>query len=146
MSETHPIVVFDGVCNFCSSTVQFILKNDVAGRIRFTPFQSPLGRSLVESHSLDPNDVDSLLFVCGDNAFVRSDAALEIARDLSWRWRWLRVFRIVPRVLRDAVYNVIARNRYRWFGKHESCFIPTKEIRDRFLDEADAIQNSPATL
>lgn len=141
MDQSNPIVVFDGVCKFCSATVQFILKNDVRGRIRFTPFQSRLGRSLMEQHGLDPDDVGSILFVKGDRGFMRSDAALEIAGDLRWRWRWLRVFRIVPRFLRDLVYDVIAKNRYRWFGQHDSCFVPAKEIRARFLD--DAVDTAP---
>ena len=137
MSRVEPILIFDGVCSFCSATVQFVLKHDVRGRIRFAPIQSALGRRLMERHGLDPDDAQSLLFVEGDRASKRSDAAFAIARDLSWKWRWLRVFRFVPRFLRDRVYDLVARNRYRWFGKLETCFIPTPEVRARFLDEPD---------
>lgn len=137
MNDNEPILIFDGVCSFCSATVQFILKHDVRGRIRFAPLQSPLGRRLMKRHGLDPDDAQSLLFVKGDEAYVRSDAAFEIARDLGWQWRWIRVFRFVPRFIRNRVYDLVARNRYRWFGKLETCFIPTPEVRARFLDEVD---------
>lgn len=137
MNENEPILIFDGVCSFCSATVQFILKHDMHGRIRFAPLQSPLGRELMQQHGLDPDDAQSLLFVDEDRAYVRSDAAFAIARDLSWRWRWIRVFRFVPPFIRNRIYDLVARNRYRWFGKLDSCFIPTPEVRARFLDEVD---------
>src|SRR5690554_106036 len=132
--EPREIVVFDGICSFCSGAVQFILKYDVDGRLAFAPMQSRAGRELLEAHGLDPADVQTFLFVRGSKAFVRSDAALEIAGYLP-HWRWLRFFRFVPRPVRDVAYSIIARNRYRWFGRREVCFIPPPEDRHRFLDD-----------
>ncbi len=126
------IVIFDGVCNFCSAAVQFILKYDERERLSFAPLQSRIGQALLERHGIDPVNVQTFLLVKGPRAYVRSDAALEIAADLRF-WRWLRAFRFVPRSLRDRVYAVIARNRYEWFGRRDSCYIPTDDQRKRFL-------------
>lgn len=129
------IVVFDGACNFCSRSVQFILRHDVRGRLRFAPLQSQTGRQLLERNGIDPADAQTFLLLDGDSVFVRSDAALEIAKDLG-TWQWLRVFRFLPRMLRDWTYDLIARNRYRWFGRRDACFVPTAEQRGRFIDVA----------
>jgi predicted DCC family thiol-disulfide oxidoreductase YuxK len=133
MRDRDAIVVFDGVCNFCAWGVRFILNHDEAGRIKFAPMQSPMGQELLRRNGIDPANVGTFLLAKGANVYVRSDAALEIARDLR-AWRWLRIFRVVPRPLRDWMYSVIARNRYRWFGKRDACFLPTEEERARFLD------------
>jgi predicted DCC family thiol-disulfide oxidoreductase YuxK len=130
------IVVFDGVCNLCSAVVRFILQNDREGRLSFVPLQSQLGRELLQHHGIDPMEAQTFLLLRGSKAYIRSDAALEIASDLG-RWRWLRVFRAVPRGVRDRLYAGIARNRYKWFGKRDACFVPTPEQRTRFLDVPD---------
>ncbi len=135
------IVVFDGLCNFCSSSVRFILKHDVRGVIRFAPAQSELGQTLLEQHGLNAADAESFLLIKNGKAYLRSDAALEVAKDFGW-WRWLRVFRIVPRGLRDWSYSVLARNRYTWFGKRDSCFVPTEEERSRFVDSLESVPSS----
>jgi predicted DCC family thiol-disulfide oxidoreductase YuxK len=127
------IVVFDGVCNLCSGWVRFVLRHDVRGRLRFAPLQSSTGRELLVRNGVDPADAQTFLLVDGDTVYTRSDAALEIVKDLG-AWRWLGVFGILPRGLRDWVYSSIARNRYRWFGKREACFVPTAEQRARFID------------
>ena len=137
MSNAENIVVFDGLCNLCSASVRFILRNDKTGRIRFAPIQSPLGRDLLQQHGIDPADAHTFLLLRGDEAFIRSDAALEIARDLG-PWRWLRVLRVIPLGIRDWIYGLIARNRYRLFGKRNACFVPTAEQRARFLDGPEA--------
>lgn len=137
MRTDERIVVFDGVCNFCSRSVRFILEHDVRGRLRFAALQSPVGRELLERHGIDPSDAQTFLLIDGDDVYMRSDAALEIARDLG-NWRWLRVFGVLPRGLRDWMYTVLARNRYRWFGKRDSCFAPTPEQRARFVDVPSA--------
>lgn len=142
MPPEECIVVFDGVCNFCSRAVRFILKNDKAGRISFAPLQSQLGQELLKRYGIEPTELQSVLLVKGTEAYLRSDAAMEIAKDLG-RWRWLRVFRIVPRGLRDWMYGVIARNRYKWFGKRDTCFVPTAEERVRFLDGLGAFNEPP---
>jgi predicted DCC family thiol-disulfide oxidoreductase YuxK len=134
MPPDHPIVVFDGVCNFCSGTVQFILKHDRAGCIRFAPLQSPAGRSLLARNGIDPGDADTLLLITDKGAFTRSDAALELARRLGW-WKWVWMFKLIPRTLRDAIYAALARHRYAWFGKKDSCFAPGPEERARFMDD-----------
>ena len=133
MLPDNPIVVFDGVCNFCSGAVKFILRNDRTDGILFVHLQSALGRKLLDEHGVDPKDADTFLLIKSNTAFVRSDAALEIAGDLGY-WKWLRVFRVMPRSWRDSVYAVLARNRYKWFGKRDSCFLPTGAERARFID------------
>ena len=130
----HPIVLFDGVCNLCSGAVQFIIRRDPAGRFRFASLQSPLGEELLARFGIDRGVTDSVILVEGDRWYKESDAALRIARGLGGPWKALGIFRLIPRPLRDAAYRLIARNRYRWFGKRETCWLPTPELRGRFLD------------
>jgi predicted DCC family thiol-disulfide oxidoreductase YuxK len=115
--------------------------NDAERRIAFAPLQSRLGRNLLTHHGIDPVDAETFLLVKGDRAYVRSDAALETAKDLG-RWKWLRVFRFVPPTIRDWGYAVIARNRYKWFGKRTECFMPTQEQRNRFLDSPESVHDA----
>lgn len=130
------IVVFDGVCNFCSATVRFLLAHDQAGRLSYAPLQSPLGGELMRRHGFDPAAAETFLFVRGERGYARSEAALEVAGELGRPWRWLRFLRVVPRGWRDGVYSWIARHRYRWLGRRETCFLPTPAQRARFLDTA----------
>lgn len=132
MSE-HPVILFDGVCNFCNGSIDFIAKRDPAGRFRFASLQSEAGRQLLRNHGLPENDLDTMVLVDTDGAHVRSTAGLRIVRGLRPPWPLLYAFIVLPRPLRDALYNVIARNRYRWFGKRETCRLPTPAERDRFL-------------
>ena len=129
----HPIVLFDGVCNLCSSSVQFIIKRDPEGRFRFASLQSPLGEELLTRFGINRGVTDSVILVEGDHYYQESDAALRVARGLKGAWKALAVLRAIPRPLRDAAYRLIARNRYRWFGKQETCWLPTPELRGRFL-------------
>ncbi len=129
----NPIILFDGVCNLCSGSVQFILRRDREGRFRFASLQSDAGRRLQAEHGLDPEALDSIVLIADGRTYKESDAALGIARRLGGPWKLLTVFRLVPRPLRDWAYRLIARNRYRWFGKTESCWLPTPELRGRFL-------------
>jgi predicted DCC family thiol-disulfide oxidoreductase YuxK len=129
----QPIVLFDGVCNLCNGSVQFILKRDSQARFRFASLQSEAGRSLMREHGLDPEALSSVVVVEGGRAWQESSAALRIVLHLPGGWKLLRVFAVVPRPLRDAVYRLIARNRYRWFGKTETCWLPTPELKGRFL-------------
>ncbi len=133
MDTAHPIVLFDGVCNLCSGAVQFIIRRDPEGRFRFASLQSPLGEELLARFGIDPGLLDSVILVEGDRWSKESDAALRVARGLGGAWKALAVLRVIPRPIRDAVYRLIARNRYRWFGKKESCWLPTPELRERFL-------------
>jgi predicted DCC family thiol-disulfide oxidoreductase YuxK len=128
------LVFYDGVCNLCHASVQWILKHERNQDLRFAALQSDLARNLLPSQFLATGDPDSLVFYSNGKVFAGSDAALEIAPYLKQPWRFLRVFRFVPKGIRDAVYFYIARNRYRWFGKQDSCMVPTPEIRQRFAD------------
>lgn len=132
---THPVVLFDGVCNLCNSSVQFIIDRDPKGTLRFASLQSEAAAKLLRQHDLTPpeGDPDSILLVEDGAVYSHSSAALRIARRLSGVWSVLYVFMLVPRPLRDLVYRFIARNRYRWFGKSEMCRVPTPELRERFL-------------
>jgi predicted DCC family thiol-disulfide oxidoreductase YuxK len=129
------IVVFDGMCNLCVRSVRFILAHERDHRLRFAAAQSPAGRELLRWHGLDPEAIPSLVLVSGGQVRVRSAAALEIADHLRRPWRWVRPFRVVPRRLRDVLYDLVSRNRYRWFGRRDSCLLPTPELASRFLDK-----------
>ena len=132
-NDAAPIILFDGVCNFCAWSVRFVIERDPRGVIRFASLQSEAGRSLLRQHGLDENQSDSFVFIEDGRAFTESTAALRVCKHLSWPWRWLRVCLMLPKFLRDPFYRVIARNRYRWFGKSDSCLVPSPEIRARFL-------------
>lgn len=126
-------VVFDGVCVLCSGWVRFLLKRDPARRFRFAAMQSNTGRALLTRHGIDPDDPVTFLLVDEGGAFTDSTAVLRIVMRLGGVWRLAGAFYAVPRALRDGLYRFVARRRYRWFGKRESCFVPTPETRDRFL-------------
>lgn len=134
-----PILLVDGVCNLCSGSVRFIADRERAPRLYFASLQSSVGRRLLREHGIDPDALASLVLIDAEGAHHRSDAALRIARELRAPWSWLTVFRIVPRPLRDAVYDFIARYRYRWFGRQDVCMLPRADLAPRFLavDAAD---------
>jgi predicted DCC family thiol-disulfide oxidoreductase YuxK len=125
--------LFDGVCNLCNRSVQFILKRDRRGIFRFASLQSPLGQSLLKRSGLPADQLDSFVLVENNKVYTRSTGALRVLRQLGGAWSLLSIFRIVPRQWRDAVYNWIARRRYRWFGKTDSCWLPSPKWADRFL-------------
>lgn len=128
------IIVFDGVCVFCSGWVRFVLARDHAKRFRFATMQSAAGRRLLAGHGLDPDDPVSFLLLEDERAFTDSTAALRILMGLGGWWRLAAIGYAMPRLLRDALYRWFARNRYRWFGKRDACFVPTPEMAGRFLD------------
>ncbi len=133
--ESSAVVLFDGVCNLCNSSVHFILDRDRDKYFRFASLQSRAGKELLAQHGLPPieGDPDSVLLLEGGRVHSRSGAALHIARRLGFPWVLLVVGFLVPWFLRDLVYKFIARNRYRWFGKTDACRVPTPELRERFL-------------
>jgi len=133
VSAHDGIIVFDGVCNFCNGSVQFLLRRERDATLRFAPAQTDVGSALLACHGMDAAQLESILLVEDEFAYQRSDAILRIVRHLSWPWQWLRLGWLLPRGIRDALYNTVARNRYRWFGQRESCMIPTKELRARFF-------------
>lgn len=132
-STRPPTILFDGVCNLCNGSVQFILRRDPQARFRFASLQSEAGRRLVTEQGLDPEVLNSVILIEDGRVYRESTAALRIARHMSGAWKLLRVLVLIPRPIRDAVYRLIARNRYRWFGKSETCWLPTPELRARFL-------------
>ncbi|MBM4385176.1 MAG: thiol-disulfide oxidoreductase DCC family protein [Deltaproteobacteria bacterium] len=133
MSLDGPILLFDGVCNLCNGTVQWVIAHDPEARIRFASLQSEAGRALVAKHGLPPDAMDTVVLVDGERHWVKSSAALEVLGRVGGAWRLAALLRFVPRPLRDAVYDVVARNRYGWWGKREECWVPTPELRARFL-------------
>ncbi len=129
------IILFDGVCNLCNGAVQFIIKHDKKDIFRFASLQSETGQQLVEERGLDPTEIDSIMLIEPGVAYYRkSTAALQISRDLSGGYRLLKSFLGIPEGLRDSIYDFIARNRYKWFGKKKQCMIPTPELKSKFLD------------
>ena len=131
--DDKPLIVFDGVCVLCSASARFVLRNDDSGHFRLTAAQSPVGQALYRHVGLSPTDYDTFLLVEDGRALFKSDAALRVARRLGLPWSLVGLLGIVPRAARDAVYDLVARNRYRVFGRRETCFLPTADHADRFL-------------
>jgi predicted DCC family thiol-disulfide oxidoreductase YuxK len=127
------VILYDGVCIFCSRWIRFVLARDRDRRFRITQIQSPYGTRLAQTFGINPDDPDTNAVVHGGVAWLRSDGALTVLSNLAG-WRWTRVFFAVPKPLRDAVYNVIADNRYRIFGKYETCFVPDAEMKARVME------------
>jgi len=132
-SGPSPLILFDGVCNFCNASVNFVIARDPGKIFRFTPLQSATGQETLKRFNLSTTDLDTMVLVQDGRVFTRSTAGLKIARRLSGLWPLFSAFLIVPKFLRDAVYNLIAKNRYRWWGKKDVCMVPTPEVRERFL-------------
>lgn len=129
-----PILLFDGVCNLCNGTVQWIIRHDPAGRFRFAALQSPAGQRLLRRAGLPVDALDTVVLYEQGRFYTHSDVPLRVCRQLGAPWSWLYPLRFVPGALRDAVYRWVARHRYRWFGRRDQCMIPTPELRARFLD------------
>jgi predicted DCC family thiol-disulfide oxidoreductase YuxK len=127
------IILFDGVCNFCNGSVNFIIERDKEGYFKFAPLQSEIGQKLLDEYGIDKTLTDSVVLIENEKAYVRTTAALRIARKLNGAWKWFYGFIIVPRLFRDIFYKLFAKYRYRMFGKQDACMLPTPEIRSRFL-------------
>ena len=133
MSDHQPILLFDGVCNVCNASVQFMLKHERGPAVRFASLQSAMGKELIAKHGLS-GDINTVVVIDGDRVFTRSSAIVQAMRHLRGVWpalAWLMW--IVPKPLRDVGYVLFARNRYRLFGKRDECMVPTPELRARFL-------------
>jgi predicted DCC family thiol-disulfide oxidoreductase YuxK len=133
MGKMNDIILFDGVCNLCNGAVTFIIKRDKHDTFRFAALESTIGRQYLEKHGIDSTKIDSIILIRGDHAFAKAEAALHIARKMTGLWPILYVFNVLPNGLLNLFYDFIARNRYSWFGKKESCMIPTVELRSKFL-------------
>jgi predicted DCC family thiol-disulfide oxidoreductase YuxK len=128
----HPVILFDGVCNFCDASVQFILNRDPNETFHFASLQSEAGQELLKKYKVR-DDVDSMILIENEKVYYKSAAALRISRHLRGAWKLLYVFMVVPAPIRNIVYDLIAKNRYKWFGQKESCMLPPPNVRKRFL-------------
>lgn len=134
LPKNKKIILFDGVCNLCDNAVQYIIKNDKNDIFRFVPLQSDLGKEILSYLKVDTSKMDSIiLYEPGLAYYYKSDAALEIVKDLNAFLKWLIVFKIIPSGLRNPIYDYVARNRYKWYGKKTACMIPTPESKSKFL-------------
>lgn len=132
MEILRHLILFDGECNFCDASVQFIIKRDPKALFKFTSLQSDIGIEMLKQFGVSEK-TDSIVLIEGNSHYTESTAALKIARKLTGFWKLCYVFIIVPKPLRDIVYQFIAKNRYKWFGKKQECMLPTAEQRNRFL-------------
>jgi predicted DCC family thiol-disulfide oxidoreductase YuxK len=126
INSPHGLILFDGACVLCSRGCRFVSKRDRRGYFRFVPIQLAEGRSFAEQLGIDPDRPDSLAFLANGQAYVKSEAGLRIARELP-RWQGTWIFQFIPRVIRDAIYDLVARNRYRWFGRRDACILPNSD-------------------
>ena len=130
----NPVILFDGVCNLCNRSVQFIINRDPTGIFRCAPLQSETGKNLLSKFDLPNDKFDSITLVENNEYYLRSTAALKILQRLGALWKIVYVFMLVPRPVRDYIYDIVARNRYKWYGKRAECMIPSSDIESRFLE------------
>ncbi len=135
--EQYPILLFDGFCNLCNSTVNFILKRDKQKQFRFATLQSKTGKSLLKKYAV-PSGTDSVVLIFRKKTFMESDAVLAIAALLPPPWKWFKVFTFLPAAFRNWIYGQIARNRYRCFGKRKTCRLPSPEDIEQFLTDPES--------
>jgi predicted DCC family thiol-disulfide oxidoreductase YuxK len=132
--DDGPVLFFDGVCNLCSGAVQFVVDHDPQGRIRFASLQSDVGRAVLERLDLPRDDLETVVLVEGNRAYTKSAAAIRVCELLGGVYRLASVGWIVPRGVRDRLYDVVAEHRYQWFGRKDQCMVPTPELRSRFVE------------
>lgn len=132
--ETSKIILFDGVCNLCNSSVQKVIKNDSKNIFKFASLQSDFGQRFLNENQLNSEEFDSIILIDGDKFYTSSDAALRIGKELKGIYKISSFLLWIPKFIRDGVYRIISKNRYRWFGKQNSCWIPTKELQDKFIE------------
>ena len=130
----HPILLFDGVCNLCNGFVKFVIQRDPQGVFHFASLQSAAGQALLEEYGLAKDTMDTTVLIEKGKAYTHADVALLMGPRLNIWWSWVRLLWIIPRPVRNTVYNWVARNRYRWFGKQEACLLPKPEWKTRFVD------------
>jgi len=135
LPKEKKIILFDGVCNLCNNAVNFIIEHDKKDVFRFASLQSEIGKKLTGERGIDPEVIDSIVLIEPGMAYYqKSTAALEISKELSGGYSYLSYLSIFPEVIRDGIYDLIANNRYKWFGKKDACMIPTRELKAKFLD------------
>ena len=133
MENNKAIILFDGVCNFCDSSVQFVLLRDKKAYFSFASLQSDFGQKKLKEHNLPTEEFNSFILIENGKLYQKSTAALRVSRKLKGAWKLLYSFIIVPPFIRNAVYDIISKNRYKWFGQKDECMIPKPEWRERFL-------------
>lgn len=135
LPKNKKIILFDGVCNLCDSAVQFVIKHDKNDIFRFVALQSELGQQILKHIGINPINIDSvILYEPGIAYYYKSNAAIVIAKSLGGFWHLGTLFRIIPEGIRNQLYDYIAKNRYKWYGKKENCWIPTEELKSKFLN------------
>lgn len=135
IGEINNLVLFDGVCNLCSASVKFIIRRDKRDKFYFASLQSAFGKAQLEKFALHTDEFFSVVFIKNGKVFLRSSAALEIARDLSGLWPLFYGLKIIPAFIRDFFYNLISRNRYKFFGKQDTCMLPSPEMKAKFIED-----------
>lgn len=131
--HNYEIILFDGVCNFCNSSINFVIDHDPEKHFKFAALQSEIGQEILTQFHKNTKDFDSVILLKNNQLYEKSEAALEITKHLSGFWKYLSVFKILPTFFLNFFYDIIAKNRYRIFGKSDSCRMPTAELRERFL-------------
>ena len=134
INQSDSIILFDGVCNLCNGYINFIIKRMKSNSVKFGTLQSASGQELLEKNGMSKTTLDTVVLVQNGKLYTKSDVALKIAKEMKGGWPVFSVFSILPKFLRDAIYDIISKNRYRWFGKQDSCMIPTPELKSLFLD------------
>ncbi len=129
----YEIILFDGICNFCNSSINFVIDHDPEKHFKFAPLQSEIGQEILTQFHKNTKDFDSVILLKNNQLYEKSEAALEITKHLSGFWKYLSVFKILPTFFLNFFYDIIAKNRYRIFGKADSCRMPTPELKERFL-------------
>ena len=133
-SDEHPILLFDGVCNLCNGSIQYIIPRDPDGKLRFAPLQSELGKRVRDAAGLSADDLETVVLVDDGKAYTKSDAAIRVGEHLGGIYRLLSLGRLLPPGVRDRIYDFVAANRYDWFGRKNQCMIPDDDVSDRFIE------------
>lgn len=134
MMSSLRIILFDGVCNLCNASVQFVIRHDPFGKFKFASLQGSAGQELLKRYNLPQNDFYSFVLIENGEVYTKSTAALKVCRCLKWPLNWLYGFIIVPGFIRNAVYNLVAKKRYKWFGERKECMVPIPQLKNRFLN------------
>lgn len=131
--EDSKIILFDGVCNLCNSFVQRVIKNDSKNKFKFASLQSEFGQNFLKNHKIDQQDFKTLILIEGEQFYVKSTAALRIGRELNGIYKVSAILILIPKPIRDFFYHIVSKKRYNWFGKRESCWLPTPELKNKFI-------------
>jgi predicted DCC family thiol-disulfide oxidoreductase YuxK len=132
-SLAAPVILFDGVCNLCNAWVRFVVRHDPTGIFRFAAQQSPIGQAMIEEHISSSQQLSSVILITGNTVYTESSAVLETCARLAPPWSWIALVRVIPRRLRDTCYRFVVRHRYQWFGRTDTCQVPSADVRSRFI-------------